>query len=436
MKKLQKVLSIVLSVVLVLSLCVTVPVTVSAKRPSASNILNSIIRNGPEKPVSVISMLSNIIPIMLTINGLNVSPDFVDKIDQALEEAKPIINGEDVTNLQIQTSLIKLTNIYNALAQCVNERPYDELPPQTLLIICEAYRTALSNGMAGAMTADEIALLENAMKNAESIANDPSAAQTDIERSMEELIALFKLGEDPTDPTNPYDTEQTRQEIREDIKLYTGYLDLYRYLMTDEELEIMNNVIDTLSGILEKDVITEDDYNQIFFCDETVYWLFYNGEFSLFSKDDLKLEIDRAREYIGSGLCPEEIKGGLESAIDAAQLVYNNDEATKEELVEAYNGLHELLPEWKDPSKDPTDPTQAPTEEPTPADPTQAPTKTPVSDPTNAPTPSPTSAPTNNGNGKGDIPTGDSSTAVVMTLSLIMLAAAFVVASKRKKETI
>lgn len=279
MKKSQKVLSIILSVVLILSLCVTMPVTVSAKRPSASYILYSIISNGPKNPVPVISLLSNIIPITLTIDGLYVPPDFVDIIDQVLEEAKPIINGEDVTKLQIQTSLIRLTNVYNALAQCVNERPTDELPPQTLLIMCEAYRTALSNGMSGAMTADEIALLEDAMTNAEAIANDPSATQTDIERSMEELIALFKLGEDPTDPT------------------------------------------------------------------------------------------------------------------------------------------------------------QAPTEKPTTADPTQAPTKAPASDPTNAPTPSPTSAPTNTGNGKGDIPTGDSSAAVVMTLSLIMLAAAFVAASKRKKET-
>lgn len=292
MKKSQKVLSIILSVVLILSLCVTMPVTVSAKRPSASYILYSIISNGPKNPVPVISLLSNIIPITLTIDGLYVPPDFVDIIDQVLEEAKPIINGEDVTKLQIQTSLIRLTNVYNALAQCVNERPTDELPPQTLLIMCEAYRTALSNGMSGAMTADEIALLEDAMTNAEAIANDPSATQTDIERSMEELIALFKLGEDPTDPTQA-------------------------------------------------------------------------------------------------------------------------------------------------PTEKPTtaDPTQAPTEEPTTADPTQAPTKAPASDPTNAPIPSPTSAPTNTGNGKGDIPTGDSSAAVVMTLSLIMLAAAFVAASKRKKET-
>lgn len=435
MKKMQKVLSIILSVVLVLSLCVTAPVTASAKRPSPSNILDSIIRNGTDKPVAVIGLLSNIITIMLTIDGLNVSPDYVDKISQALEEAKPIINGKDVTELQIQTSLIRLTNVYYALVQYVKERPSGVLPPQTLLIMCEVYRMAISSGMAGAMTEDEIALLENAMKKAEAVANDPSATQEDIERSMEELAALFGPNEDPTGPTDPYNTEQTRRKIREDIELYSGYLDLYRYLMTDEELGVLKNAIGTLSGILAKDVITEDDYNQIFFCDEAVYWLFYNGEFSRFSKDGLKFEIDRAREYIGSGLCPEEIKGSLKAAINAAQLVYSNDEATKEELVEAYNGLHELLPEQQDPGEDPTGPTQAPAEKPTSAGPTEGTTKATVPVPTNGPAPTPTAAPTSTG-GKGDVSTGDNSAAVVMTLSLVMLAAAFVAASKRKEEII
>lgn len=104
----QKLLSVILSLVLVLSLCVAAPVTASAKQDDVSEALAAAMDGGLEdaNPSAVVKSLYNIITIMLTIDGLDIPQDALDIINQSLEAAKPVIENESVTDLQLQTALM------------------------------------------------------------------------------------------------------------------------------------------------------------------------------------------------------------------------------------------------------------------------------------------------------------------------------------------
>ena len=211
MKKMQKLLSVILSLVLVLSLCVAAPVTASAKQDDVSEALAAAMDGGLEdaNPSAVVKSLYNIITIMLTIDGLDIPQDALDIINQSLEAAKPVIENESVTDLQLQTALMGLLNSYAILSQYMQELPSDEIPPQAILIMCEVVRMALDNGMAIELTEDEIALLEGAMEKAEAIANDPSSTQEDIQNAFIELMETINSCLLYTSPS-PRDTERSR----------------------------------------------------------------------------------------------------------------------------------------------------------------------------------------------------------------------------------
>jgi len=145
MKKMQKLLSVILSLVLVLSLCVAAPATASAKQDDVSEALAAAMDGGLEdaNPSAVVKSLYNIITIMLTIDGLDIPQDALDIINQSLEAAKPVIENENVTDLQLQTALMGLLNSYAILSQYMQELPSDEIPPQAILIMCEVVGMAL-----------------------------------------------------------------------------------------------------------------------------------------------------------------------------------------------------------------------------------------------------------------------------------------------------
>lgn len=431
MKKMQKLLSVILSLVLVLSLCVAAPVTASAKQDDVSEALAAAMDGGLEdtNPSAIAKSLYNIITIMLTIDGLDIPQDVLDIINQSLESAKPIIENENATDLQLQTALMGLLNSYAILSQYMQALPSDEIPPQAILIMCEVVRMALDNGMAIELTDDEIALLEGAMEKAEAIANDPSSTQEDIQNAFIELMETINS----VGPDVPFDSDEALEELQADLEYLTEQRDLFGFLLAEDELAQVNGALDKLAEIAGKDVITEEEYNTASLLVMQLYGML---SFEELTKDDLKLLIDKAQEYLGSELYTQESLEDLELALNEAQSVYDDETADEEDIFLAFFNLQDaisMLEKVEEPT-DPTDPSD-PSEDPTEA-PTIAPTDAPTAAPTNAPTSAPTSAPTNNGNGKGDVTTGDNSAVAVVTLSLLMLAAAaVVVVVRRKKET-
>ena len=427
----QKLLSVILSLVLVLSLCVAAPVTASAKQDDVSEALAAAMDGGLEdaNPSAVVKSLYNIITIMLTIDGLDIPKDALDIINQSLEAAKPVIENESVTDLQLQTALMGLLNSYAILSQYMQELPSDEIPPQAILIMCEVVRMALDNGMAIELTEDEIALLEGAMEKAEAIANDPSSTQEDIQNAFIELMETINS----VGPDVPFDPDAALEELQADLEYLTEQRDLFGFLLTEDELAQVNDALDKLAEIAGKDVITEEEYNTASLLVMQLYGML---SFEELTKDDLKLLIDKAQEYLDSELYTQESLEELELALNEAQSVYDDETADEEDIFLAFFNLQDaisMLEKVEEPT-DPTDPSD-PSEDPTEA-PTIAPTDAPTAAPTNAPTSAPTSAPTNNGNGKGNVTTGDNSAVAVVTLSLLMLAAAaVVVVVRRKKET-
>lgn len=288
---------------------------------------------------------------------------------------------------------------------------------------------ALDNGMAIELTDDEIALLEGAMEKAEAIANDPSSTQEDIQNAFIELMETINS----VGPDVPFDSDEALEELQADLEYLTEQRDLFGFLLAEDELAQVNGALDKLAEIAGKDVITEEEYNTASLLVMQLYGML---SFEELTKDDLKLLIDKAQEYLGSELYTQESLEDLELALNEAQSVYDDETADEEDIFLAFFNLQDaisMLEKVEEPT-DPTDPSD-PSEDPTEA-PTIAPTDAPTAAPTNAPTSAPTSAPTNNGNGKGDVTTGDNSAVAVVTLSLLMLAAAaVVVVVRRKKET-
>ncbi len=425
MKKMQKLLSVILSLILVLSLCAAAPATASAKQDDVSEALSAAVEGA--NPSAVVKSLYNIITIALTIDGLEIPQESLDIINQSLEAAKPVIENENATDLQLQTALMGLLNAYTILSQHMQELPSDEMPPQVILIMCETLRMMLDSGMADTLTADEIALLEAAMEKAEAIANDPNATQEDIQNAYIELMeTIGSVG-----PDVPFDPDAALEELQADLEYLTELRDTFGFLLTEDELAQVNESLDKLAEIAGKDVITQEDYNTASLLVIELYGML---SFNDLTKDDLKQLIDKAQEYLGSELYTQESRDELELAINDALAVYDDEAASTEDIYIAFLNLQEavsLLEKIEEPT-DPTEPSEAPSE-----DPTEEPTSAPTDAPTNAPTTAPTNAPTNDKNGKDNVTTGDSSTAAVATLSLLMLAAAaVVVAVRRKKESV
>lgn len=431
MKKMQKIISIILSAVLVLSLCVATPMTASAKQDSVSDALAAAADGTDIGDTSaIVKSMYNIVTILLTIDGLDIAQADMEVINQTLASVKPIIENPEATEQQLGTAAIELSNAFMVLSPYLEALPSDVIPPQSILVLCEAVRISLNSGiMQDNLTEDDIALLESAMEKAEAVAGDPNATQEDIQNAYEKLMeTINSIG-----PSEPFDPEKAREELQSDLEYLTEQRDTFSFLLTQTELAQVNDALASLVKITAQVEITVADYNNAM---ELVVQLdamlsFENKELT---KDDLKLLIDKAQGYLGSDLYTKESLDDLELALNDAQTVYNDDNADEEDIWGAFYALQEAINSLEKVEKptEPTDPTEGTTAEPTDA-PTDAPTVAPTNASTSAPTNAPTSAPTNTGSGKGDVTTGDNSWQVVATLSLLMLAAAAVVFVSRKK---
>ena len=427
----QKIISIILSAVLVLSLCVATPMTASAKQDSVSEALAAA-ADGTDigDTAAIVKSMYNIVTILLSIDGLDIAQADMEVINQTLATVKPIIENPEATEQQLATAAIELSNAFTVLSPYMEALPSDVIPPQAILVLCEAVRISLNSGiMQDNLTEDDIALLESAMEKAEAVAGDPNATQEDIQSAFEELMeTINSIG-----PSEPFDSEKAREELQSDLEYLTEQCDTFGFLLTKTELAQVNAALASLTEITAQVEITVADYNNAMALVEQLYAILSFEDKDL-TKDDLKLLIDKAQEYLGSDLYTQESLDDLELALNNAQTVYNDDNADEEDIWGAFYALQEAINslEKAEEPTEPTDPTEGTTAEPTDA-PTDAPTVAPTNAPTSAPTNAPTSAPTNTGSGKGDVTTGDNSWQVVATLSLLMLAAAAVVFVSRKK---
>ena len=122
-------------------------------------------------------------------------------------------------------------------------------------------------------------------------------------------------------------------------------------------------------------MITEEEYNTASLLVIELYELYDRLSFEELTKDDLKLLIDKAQEYLGSELYTQESLEDLELALNEAQSVYDDETADEEDIFLAFFNLQDaisMLEKVEEPT-DPTDPSN-PSE-----DPTEAPTIAPVS---------------------------------------------------------
>lgn len=423
MKRMQKMLSIVLSAILVVSLCCAAPMTASAQEDTISQALAAAVEGEDSfSPAEMVKSMYKIITLMLTIDGLDIDQADMDAINQALATAKPIVDNPDATEQELQTAAMALSEAMTVLMPYL-ESVGDEISPQIILVVCETVRMAVNSGMAD-LTPEQKAEIETALAAAEAVANDPDSSAEDLQNAMEELMeAIEAIG-----PDYPFDPELARQEILFEAEVLEGELDSLSFLLSEEDAAAILKITEELNAIAGQKEITEADYNQA----QTLFLKAYDLIDKCYTRENLKRVIDYAQETIASGEYTEMSVEMLQDAINDAQLVYDNDTATDEDIIEAIQ-LVLLFIEDLEPAgtEDPTDdPTDGPTD-----DPTDDPTTAPTSAPTNAPTAVPTSAPTSSDNGK--VNTGDNSGTTVLALTITMLAAAaFVIISRKKKETV
>lgn len=430
MKKMQKMLSIILSAILAVSLCCAAPMTAAAKEDNVSQALAAATQ-GAENfgPAEIVNSMYKIITITLTIEGLDIAQADLDAINQALETAKPVIDNPNATELELQGAAMVLSGAMAVLSPYM-EAIGDEISPQMILVVCESLRMTLYTGMAGELTQDQITAIENALKAAESVANDPASSKEDLQAAFDELMeAIEAIG-----PDYPFDQEEAREEILFEAENLETQIDTLAFLLSEKDVTAILDIVEEMTAIAEQDEITQADFD---YAQEL-----YDSAFDYFNKyytrENLKRVIDYGQETLASGEYHPMSVEILQDLINDAQLLYNDDAASEREISVAIqnilisiNYLEPVEPE--DPTEDPT---EAPTDEPT-SEPTAAPTDKPATAPTNAPTKAPTSAPTKPGDGNGKVNTGDNSGTAVATLTIVMLAAAaFVVISRKKKETV
>lgn len=423
MKKMQKMLSIILSAILAVSLCCTAPMTAAAKEDNVSQALAAATQ-GAENfgPAEIVNSMYKIITITLTIEGLDIAQADLDAINQALETAKPVIDNPNATELELQGAAMVLSGAMAVLSPYM-EAIGDEISPQMILVVCESLRMTLYTGMAGELTQDQITAIENALKAAESVANDPASSKEDLQAAFDELMeAIEAIG-----PDDPFDQEEAREEILFEAENLETQIDTFAFLLSEKDVTAILDIVEEMTAIAEQDEITQADYD---YAQEL-----YDSAFAYLDKyctrENLKRVIDYAQEAIDSGEYTPYSVAVLQEIMSFAQAVYDDDTATDldimdevQNLLKAVNGLERI----ENFPTEPTDPTSAPTDGPTAA---------PTDAPTNAPTKAPTSAPTKPGDGNGKVNTGDNSGTAVATLTIVMLAAAaFVVISRKKKETV
>lgn len=430
MKKMQKMLSIILSAILAVSLCCTAPMTAAAKEDNVSQALAAATQ-GAENfgPAEIVNSMYKIITITLTIDGLDIAQADLDAINQALETAKPVIDNPNATELELQGAAMVLSGAMAVLSPYM-EAIGDEISPQMILVVCESLRMTLYTGMAGELTQDQVTAIENALKAAESVANDPASSKEDLQAAFDELMeAIEAIG-----PDVPFDQEEAREEILFEAENLEDQVGTIAFLLSEKDVTAILDIVEEMTAIAEQDEITQADYDYA----QELYGSAFDYLNKYYTRENLKRVIDYAQETLASGEYHPMSVEILQDLINDAQLLYNDDTASDLEIMVAIqnilisiNYLEPIEPE--DPTEDPT---EAPTDEPT-SEPTAAPTDKPATAPTNAPTKAPTSAPTKPGDGNGKVNTGDNSGTAVATLTIVMLAAAaFVVISRKKKETV
>ena len=105
-------------------------------------------------------------------------------------------------------------------------------------------------------------------------------------------------------------------------------------------------------------MITEEEYNTASLLVIELYELYDRLSFEELTKDDLKLLIDKAQEYLGSELYTQESLEDLELALNEAQSVYDDETADEEDIFLAFFNLQDaisMLEKVEEPT-DPTDP--------------------------------------------------------------------------------
>lgn len=426
MKRMQKMLSIILSAILAVSLCCAAPMTASAQEDAVSQALAAATEGADDySPVEMVKSMYKIITIMLTIDGLDIPQTDLDAINQALALAKPVVDNPDATELEIQTAAMALTSAMAVLMPYM-ESVGDEISPQAVLVVCETVRMAIKSGMMTDLTDEQITALEMAVDAAESVANDPTSSPEDLQNAMDALMEAIES----VSPDYPLSQEEMRNELLFEIDEIKEERDLLTILVTEKDTDAIIAITKEMNAIAGQDEITQADYDYA----QELYFSAYDLLNKYYTRENLKRVIDYAYATIETGEYTEESVGRLQTVIDDAQAIYDDETADDLDIMSA---IQEVLMSTDELERIVVEePTEEPTGAPTDA-PTNGPTNAPTSTPTSAPTKAPTSAPTAAGTTDGKpVNTGDNSQTAVVTLTLVMLtAAAFVIISRKKRET-
>ena len=246
-----------------------------------------------------------------------------EAVQTALDEARILLENPETTQAEADSAFLKLMTAINLLESDVQKAGLGAAIEGAKAILADA--SALAD-----YTPESVEAVRSALAEAEAVYADTEATQTAINQAATNLMtAVNNLLVTETD--NRLDILiQKAEELLQKEDQYTN-----------DSVQALKDALEAAKEAAAKKDATEQEIND-------AYNALAEAMASLVrvaNKDELKNALDKANEILtNAGKYTDSSLEGLEAARDAAQGVYDNDNASQEEIEEALKALiNEIL---------------------------------------------------------------------------------------------
>lgn len=246
-----------------------------------------------------------------------------ETVQTALDEARILLENPETTQAEADSAFLKLMTAINLLESDVQKAGLGAAIEGAKAILADA--SALAD-----YTSESVEAVRSALAEAEAVYADTEATQTAINQAATNLMtAVNNLLVTETD--NRLDILiQKAEELLQKEDQYTS-----------DSVQALKDALEAAKEAAAKKDATEQEIND-------AYNALAEAMASLVrvaNKDELKNALDKAGEILANaGKYTDSSLEGLQEAKDAAQGVYDNDNATQEEIEEALKALiNEIL---------------------------------------------------------------------------------------------
>lgn len=257
-----------------------------------------------------------------------------DAYKKALDDAKEVLGNGDVTQADIDEAYQNVSDAFLNL-----EKPSLEVPVDKSLLE-DLTNDILNKGISeDVYTPETYEALEDALKQAEAILHDPNVTQEQVNEALNELAKAYTNLE-PL-PEVPMVDTSLLEDLRENILNKNLEEDNY----TEESWLSLEDALNHASDVLNDENVTQEEVDEAF--KELI------DKYNDLEEIEAPVEVDKSLlEYLrddiqGKELSPDaytsESFEQLEEALNRAEAVLNNPNATQEEVDEATKNLAEAI---------------------------------------------------------------------------------------------